>query len=210
MYGMTHKSALPDVALYELYDRLKDAGRFHETFYDGEIEDSHHGFRDYARRPDIHLWALIHGGELSGMCWLTHVCHGGTAFAHFAMLPNLHPLVTLRLGRFAVASMLRLRDERGAFILEALHGTTPVRRPKAVRWVQKVGFVSVGELPYAVFMADTGRNEPGLISYADRTTAPGAWCGEKGWECTRGLRWKCGRDGCCTPIPASTRGLLPG
>ena len=59
MYGMTHKSALPDVALYELYDRLKDAGRFHETFYDGEIEDSHHGFRDYARRPDIHLWALI-------------------------------------------------------------------------------------------------------------------------------------------------------
>ena len=70
MYGMTHKSALPDVALYELYDRLKDAGRFHETFYDGEIEDSHHGFRDYARRPDIHLWALIHGGELSGMCWL--------------------------------------------------------------------------------------------------------------------------------------------
>lgn len=71
MYGMTHKSALPDVALYELYDRLKDAGRFHETFYDGEIEDSHHGFRDYARRPDIHLWALIHGGELSGMCWLT-------------------------------------------------------------------------------------------------------------------------------------------
>ena len=43
-----------------------------------------------------------------------------------------------------------------------------------------VGFVSVGELPYAVFMADTGRNEPGLISYADRTTAPGAWCGEKG------------------------------
>ena len=64
MYGMTHKSALPDVALYELYDRLKDAGRFHETFYDGEIEDSHHGFRDYARRPDIHLWALIHGGEL--------------------------------------------------------------------------------------------------------------------------------------------------
>ena len=28
MYGMTHKSALPDVALYELYDRLKDAGRF--------------------------------------------------------------------------------------------------------------------------------------------------------------------------------------
>lgn len=26
MYGMTHKSALPDVALYELYDRLKDAG----------------------------------------------------------------------------------------------------------------------------------------------------------------------------------------
>ena len=180
MYGMTHKSALPDVALYELYDRLKDAGRFHETFYDGEIEDSHHGFRDYARRPDIHLWALIHGGELSGMCWLTHVCHGGTAFAHFAMLPNLHPLVTLRLGRFAVASMLRLRDERGAFILEALHGTTPVRRPKAVRWVQKVGFVSVGALPYAVFMAATGRNEPGLISYADRTTAPGAWCGEKG------------------------------
>lgn len=40
MYGMTHKSALPDVALYELYDRLKDAGRFHETFYDGEIEDA--------------------------------------------------------------------------------------------------------------------------------------------------------------------------
>ena len=155
MYGMTHKSALPDVALYELYDRLKDAGRFHETFYDGEIEDSHHGFRDYARRPDIHLWALSHGDELSGMCWLTHVC------------------------RFAVASMLRLRDERGAFILEALHGTTPARRPKAVRWVQKVGFVSVGELPYAVFMADTGRNEPGLISYADRTTAPGAWCGER-------------------------------
>lgn len=58
MYGMTHKSALPDVALYELYDRLKDAGRFHETFYDGEIEDSHHGFRDYARRPDIPFMGL--------------------------------------------------------------------------------------------------------------------------------------------------------
>lgn len=178
MYGMIHKSALPDAALYELYDRLKETGRFHETFYDGEIEDSHHGLRDYVRRADIHFWALRYGEGLWGMCWLTHVCHGGTAFAHFAMLPGLHPLPTLRLGRFAVASMLRLRDERGAFILEALHGTTPVRRPRAVRWVRKVGFVAVGELPYAVFMADAGRNEVGIISYADRTTAPGAWCGE--------------------------------
>ena len=178
-YGMIHKSALPDAALYELYDRLKETGRFHETFYDGEIEDSHHGLRDYVRRPDIHFWALRYGGGLSGLCWLSHVCRGGTAFAHFAMLPGLHPLLTLRLGRFAVASMLRLRDERGAFILEALHGTTPLRRPKAVRWIRNVGFVPVGELPYAVFMADTGRNEPGIISYADRTTAPGAWCGEK-------------------------------
>lgn len=176
---MTHKLALPDMALYELYDCLKDAGRFHETFYDGEIEDSHHGFRDYVRRPDIHSWALIHGGELSGMCWLTYVCHGRTALAHLAMPSNLYPLVTLRLERSVVALMLRLRDKRGVSILEALHGTTPVRCPKAVRRVQKVGFVSVGELPYAVFMVDTGRNEPGLISYADRMTAPGTWCGEK-------------------------------
>lgn len=179
MYAMTYKSTLPNVALYELYDRLKDAGRFRETFYDGEIEDSHHGFRDYVRRPDVHFWALSYGGEPSGMCWLTHVCRGGTAFVHFAMLPNQHPLVTLRLGRFAVASMLRLRDEDGGFILEALHGTTPARRANVIRWSKKVGFVFIGELPYAVFMADTGRNEPGLISYANRTTVPGAWCGEK-------------------------------
>lgn len=73
----------------------------------------------------------------------------------------------------------KARTAKDGQIAEIMHGTTPARRPKAVRWVQKVGFVSVGELPYAVFMADTGRNEPGLISYADRTTAPGAWCGEK-------------------------------
>lgn len=56
------------------------------------------------------------------------------------MLPNLTPLVTLRLGRFAVASMLRLRDERGAFILEALHGHDARTPPKGRAVGPKGGF----------------------------------------------------------------------
>ena len=48
-YSMTYKTALPDTALYELFDRLVDAGRLEPTFHDGEVR-THHEFRDLVRR----------------------------------------------------------------------------------------------------------------------------------------------------------------
>ena len=66
-YGMVHKSALPDCVLYELFDRLLETGRLTETFYDGEVK-THHEFRDFVRRDDIHFWMLRHHDVIGGMC----------------------------------------------------------------------------------------------------------------------------------------------
>lgn len=179
-YALEYKSALPDVALYELFDRLADAGRLELTFHDGEIR-THHQFRDMVRREDLHFWALLGDAAPLGMLWITDARHGAVN-THFAMLGTAHPIADVRGARFIVASVLRLRDEAGRYLVDVMHGTTPVRNGAACRWIQKVGFVAAGELPGAVWMADAQRLEPALISYATRKTAPAAWAGMENEE----------------------------
>jgi hypothetical protein len=170
---MTYKASLRDTDLYELFDRLGDAGRRENTFHDGWIR-KHHDFRDLVRRDDVHFWALNGDGNQWGMFWITDLRHGA-ANIHFAMLGSAHPVSEVRIARFAVASLLhRMKDGKG-FLVDFLHGTTPARNEAACRWIRKVGFMPVGEVPGAVWMADTERLEPALISCATRETAPEDW-----------------------------------
>ena len=111
------------------------------------------------------------------MLWITDL-RRGAANIHFAMLGAAHPVSDMRIARLCVASILHRAKNENGFLVNFLHGTTPERNTAACRWIQKVGFVPVGVVPGAVWMADRECLEPALVSYAGRETAKEEWCQE--------------------------------
>lgn len=169
-YSLLHKSVITDPMLYELFDRLDDAGRVAQTFCEGHVT-THHEFRDLCRREDVHLWAMCADGDPDGFIFLNNV-QIKKAWAHFAFFGRIHPLSECRLGKFSVASLLHLREPSGAFILDVLHGFTPKSNVQACRYVRLIGMKRSGELPLGIWDAYAGQNEDCIMSYATRDLFP--------------------------------------
>ena len=169
LYSLLHKSAMSDPMLYELFDRLADAGRIERSF-SGNIVD-HHQFRNFCRREDVHFWAMCADGDPAGFINLDNV-QIRKAWAHFAFFGRLHPVVECRLCRFAVASLLRLREEAGDYILDVLYGFTPSRNREACRFARLVGLRQSGSLPLGHWNPIKGENEDFIINYATRELFP--------------------------------------
>ena len=167
-YALLHKSALSDSMLYELFDRLADAGRVERSF-SGNIT-THHEFRDFCRRDAVHFWAMCADGDPAGIIYLDSV-KARKAWAHFAFFGRIFPLAECRLARFAVTQLLHLRDD-GGYVLDILYGFTPVPNQKACRFVRLVGMALCGVLPQGHWNALRGENEDFQLAYATRDLFP--------------------------------------
>ncbi len=155
---------MSDPMLYELFDRIADAGRIEQSF-SGNIT-THHAFRDFFRRDDVHLWAMCADGDPAGIIYIDNV-EVRKARAHFAFFGRIFPLAECRLARFAVSRILHLRDENG-YVLDILYGFTPTPNRNACRFVKLVGMALCGVLPLGHWNPARGENEDFQIAYATR------------------------------------------
>lgn len=175
MYHFEYAGTVPDVFLYEVFDQLEDCGRFRDVFYDGELDETHHAFLDFVKHTHgIHAWVLMNDDTMVGMAWLSDVNRHKTAKIHFFFLPSEPPITITRIARAFVSYAIRLRDG-DEYMLDCIHGVTPSFNAKAVRFIQKVGFKIIGELPSCVWSAKSGRMESAKISFCTRDTAPVEW-----------------------------------
>lgn len=168
-YSLLHKSAMSDLDLYELFDRLQDAGRVESASYDGSVTDRH-SFRDLCRSEFTHFWAGLGDGDPLGYFILNGAEHH-RAWMHFALFGRVHPICELRMAQHSLSFVLGLQDEDGP-LLDVVYGLTPITNSQAIRFIKLVGFRQCGMLPHGAYDAVRGCNVDACITYADRTIFP--------------------------------------
>lgn len=154
---MMHKDQIPDLVLYEMWDRMVDSGTEKVTFSGGEATD-HHSFRKLVRKCCNDVYVGFYEGKPIGMAWLNDV-RDHSARAHFTIFregwgrrrDELPPDV--KLARYFAANLLR----NG--VLDVLIGYVPVRNRLAIRFMERVGAQRVGVLPKGAWMHDVQKSE---------------------------------------------------
>ena len=170
---MFHKDQLPDLVLYELWDRVVDSGTERATFPGGEATD-HHSFRDLIRRDCNDVFVVFYEGEPGGIIWLNDR-REKSARVHFTVFRNYWGRrrdelpASLKMGRYAVARLMR---ETG---LDVLMGFTPMDNRLACKFIQRLGAQPVGVMPKAAWNAKEGKSEEALVTAITLETTEDEW-----------------------------------
>lgn len=176
---MAYKSHVDNDTLERIYDLVVESGHQAQVFYDCRCSN-HDEFFKVMVNPDMHYWALYYEGNLSGFAWLNGRV-GKSAFAHFCMFKNVYGRSrdgvskSVELGRFVVAHWLRHTDGKGEYLLDVLIGITPKCNRMALKWIQRIGAVRRGEIPYGAWMEATGKSEDAVLSTITRESTEDAW-----------------------------------
>ena len=151
---------VPDTFLLWLWARYEEEGTTAKVFRVSEVADGA-DFIDYMRMPG-NLPVLFFADDQTplGMAWLNGVS-GNHAFVHHALLKASWGRLTDAIAKVALGYWFGMRGASG-FQLDVLVGMTPSVNSKAVKYLQRVGFTVVGQIPQ---MAE---GEPMTISYLER------------------------------------------
>ena len=169
---MVHKDIIPDLYLYEIWDRMCDDGLDIITFYEGDITD-HHAFRDFVRNEKTHFFALYYDKTLAGCIWLNSL-YRKTGHCHFVFFRGKRA-TKIALARFAVSRIIRARGDDGEYMLDVIIGITPKRYRRAIEFIQKCGCVVCGEIPYGTWFADTQKSEDATLTTVTRESTEESW-----------------------------------
>lgn len=139
--------SLPDTKMAGIWDQLVRDGTAKIVFSDGEVSTSQE-FITLCKSP-ANLPAIVYvDKECSGIGWINGL-HKDRGFAHYAFFKSQWGLNTEGMARALINYWLYtdLPDGSPAFPLNMLIGQTPVWNRKAVRFLKRIGFTVVGELP---------------------------------------------------------------
>lgn len=169
---LQHKDNVPDLLLYELWDRLCDSGTAKTVFYDGSV-NSHHGFRDFMRRDENQMFAVYYDGEPAGAVWLNDIrfanarVHGFFCKELWGRKRDGGVPKSILAGRFAMATLLR------TMAFDVLYGFIPCWNRVAIKFSLQCGARQVGVLPYGVW-TDKGSVDAVVLATTKETTED-AW-----------------------------------
>ena len=146
---------------------------FYVFFFHDEYE-----FVSLVRLHCNHFWAVYWKGQAAGFVWLNDM-REKSARVHFAFFrkawgrgPEAPSII---LARFMNATLLRLKDANGEYMLDMLYGFTPKRNQIAIKRMQLTGVVIQGEIPHGAWFADTGKSEDAVFSTVTRESTEEAW-----------------------------------
>lgn len=133
---------------------------FHRVFYDGSVRDAR-AFLELMQKPANVPVFVFEGAEPLGFAWLNGL-NGGIAFAHFCGLKAAKGR-TQQLGRLCIGYWMKNFQ-----FLRVILGLTPSNNKLAVRFIQRLGFTPLGEIPGVVHDAYSGERVGAVISYYAR------------------------------------------
>ena len=169
---MNYKTQLTDPDLYEIWDRIVDAGVAESTFYGAQATD-HHSFRDLVRRPCNDVFMIAYDGTPVALGWLNdrkeRSAHLHFAFFHKPKWKRGEIPPHVQAGRYFVSRCVR------DLPLDVLIGTTPVRAKSACKYIQRVGAKPIGIIPYGAWFADTKQSEDALLTAITRESTEDQW-----------------------------------
>lgn len=138
---------LTELELANIWKCLCKEGKKDIVFYDGEIATCD-DFVQFMQDDTNYVYAAYERGELLALVWLNNFM-GRCAMIHFTMFYNSKGReqgIALYLLNFLLFS-----KDGADFCFEALFGLTPRVYRHALRFIEKLGFRLVTEMPSAVF-----------------------------------------------------------
>jgi hypothetical protein len=151
---------LPDEFLYSLAIQMVQEGTFHLVFYDGTITTPE-AFKATMQKPANVPVFFFDGTEPLGFAWLNGL-NSGLAFAHFGGLKAAK-------GRSVKIGQLAVRYWMANFkFLQVILGITPQPNRLAVRFIERIGFRVLGEIPNVLWDAYRAEKVSAVLSYCAR------------------------------------------
>lgn len=132
--------SLPDTAMAGIWQQLVEDGTAKIVFSEGEVTNAQE-FITLCKNP-ANLPAIVYvDKECSGLGWVNGI-HKDKAFAHYAFFKSSW-------GHHTEGMAKALLDYwfQDLFPFNMLIGQTPVWNRKAVRFLKRIGFAVLGELP---------------------------------------------------------------
>ena len=157
--------------LERMWFLLSGAGLAEVVFYDGRIRCVG-DFVEYFSSPENHVYGIYLEGEPGGLAWLNGH-EGRSARVHFTSLsPRVYREHAVPMGRCFTQGMLNA-SRGGEYVLDVLVGVTPSDNRLALRFIRRLGFARVGEVPHALWLAGRRQSGAAVVSYLTRELLPG-------------------------------------
>lgn len=150
---------LPDEFLLSFAQRMKQEGTFHITFYDGNVKTPE-DFLGHMKRPANVPVFVFKGIEPLAVAWLNGF-HGVIAFGHFCALKAARGQ-TEKIGRLVLEYWM------SNFELRAVLGFLPSGNVLARKFIKRIGFKVLGDIPDVLYDAYAGKYVSGTIGYYAR------------------------------------------
>lgn len=139
------KWTLDDEVLLLLFQKIKAQGLEKVLFYDGSVKDWQ-SFIAMMKSKDVTPVIPYDDTGILGIAWLTSG-HNDWAFGHFCMLKETWGKKSLKVGRLILKYWFSLSINDKA-IFKTIIGITPPNNEKALKYIEKIGFNLLGEIPH--------------------------------------------------------------
>jgi hypothetical protein len=156
---------LPDEVILSIAKQCEREGTFRRVFYEGHIRTPE-DFLAMMQKPANVPAFLFRGSEPLGFAWLNGLS-GNLGFAHFCFLKAAWGADSEQMGRLLLKYWLSLDAGKGP-ILDVVIGVIPQTNEKAVKFVERIGFVRLGAIPQILKDAYTGDRTAAVILYFSR------------------------------------------
>lgn len=136
--------------LEEIYEGIRSGGYLDSVFYEGGIETPW-AFINFAKDPFNTFFAMHYKGTIEACAWL-NCFEGRTARVHFSTLPICKPGHSIKHGlNFTRWCLTAPNPEHlGHSWLNTLVGCTPANNKLALRFIKRIGFKIMGQIPEAL------------------------------------------------------------
>jgi hypothetical protein len=155
---------LPDTFLEDVFDEMIVHGLVSAVFAGSNVSTSE-DFRKMMRHPSNIPVFLVYGTQCIGFAWLNGIALNH-AYGHFCTFPN-EAMTAVEMGGMVMDYWWSLgTPEKPA--LDVILGTIPAFNERAVKFIQKVGFVKLGEIPRLFVNPATQERWPAVVLYCTR------------------------------------------
>ena len=141
--------SISDELIIDLFMELYDDGVITSVFSD-ELRDAQ-GFIRFLKDPANLPVFIVVDGEITGVAWLNGI-YRNHALSHFVYVKRCWGKRSIDMGFRVIDYWFSFPGERGP-LLDVLIGNIPARNRLAIKYIQKLGFVEIGEIPH---MAEHG------------------------------------------------------
>ena len=154
---------LSDDVLKEVFATIKREGTLATVFCDGKVS-SPEDFIFTMKNPNNIVAFILLDGQIKGFAWLNG-CSDNYAFAHFCFFKEVWGKAEA-MGKAVLDYWFKFPGVEGP-LFDLILGLMPKFNQRAQKFVERLGFVRVGEIPK---MAVRGTDRvPSVVSYLLRT-----------------------------------------